>query len=164
MKLLFYILIGTFVCLVGCSSTQSVSQTTTRESDIELDSSSPKRKAIISRAKRYVGTPYNSKKHSKIPFDCSGYVRHVYGQFNIDLPRSSREMMYKGKKVKKPNVGDLVFFANGKRINHVAIVYKVDKKGIHIIHSTSSKGVVIDNLNESTYWKSRLVAFKNVLS
>lgn len=123
-----------------------------------------KRKHIVGYATTFKGTAYKSKKYTASGFDCSGFVQHVYTHFGIDLNRSSKEMAKQGRRKKKPEQGDLVFFANGSRINHVAIVTKVDKEGIHIIHSTSSKGVIIECLDKSSYWKQRYAFSKDVLN
>ena len=62
--------------------------------------------------------------------------------------------------------GDLVFFRRSSRENifHVALVVKNDRDGIQVIHSTSSRGVVLDNITKSTYWAPKLSEARNVLS
>lgn len=46
--------------------------------------------------------------------------------------------------------GDLVFFKNNGKINHVGIYLKEDM----FVHASSSKGVMISKLTEK-YWDSR---------
>lgn len=76
-------------------------------------------------------------------FDCSGYVKYVYGRQGVRLPRTSREQAGAGVKV-TPRVaslrqGDLMLFAEARKpISHVAI-YAGDGR---IIHSSSSGGGV----------------------
>ncbi len=64
-------------------------------------------------------------------FDCSGFVRWVYDQYDVDLPRTSRTMLGVGTPVARDELrpGDLVFFGR-KRVSHVGI-YTGDDKFIH---------------------------------
>ncbi|MDR1921488.1 MAG: C40 family peptidase [Candidatus Adiutrix sp.] len=64
-------------------------------------------------------------------FDCSGFVKWVYGQYNVNLPRQSGSMLTVGKPVARDELrpGDLVFFGK-KRVSHVGI-YTGDDKYIH---------------------------------
>ena len=65
--------------------------------------------------------------------DCSGFTMSVYKHFGYNLPRTSGSQSSYGKKVSslsdaKP--GDLLFYSNGTRINHVAL-YMGNNKVIH---------------------------------
>ena len=55
--------------------------------------------------------------------DCSGYTMKVYQKFGISLPHYSVSQPNYGKKISRDEIrpGDLIFYGNGKRINHVAI-------------------------------------------
>ncbi len=121
------------------------------------------RNDLVAFAQTFVGTPYKSKQYSANGFDCSGFVQYVYQHFDIDLNRTSTEIAKQGRRKSKPNKGDLVFFSSGKRIQHVAIVTHIDKRGIHIIHSTSSKGIIQECIQESKYWNSRYAFAKDVI-
>lgn len=79
---------------------------------------------ILRTAFAQIGVPYRYGGNSpETGFDCSGFVKWVYGQFGFKLPRISREMMSLGRPVERENLrpGDLVFFGKGKRITHVGI-------------------------------------------
>lgn len=80
----------------------------------------------IGKAYRYGGTS------PETGFDCSGFVRWVYGQFDVKLPRRSGDMMAVGTAVDRKNLkpGDLVFFGRKKTVTHVGI-YSGDGKYIH---------------------------------
>lgn len=136
-----------------------------RYSEIELSTLKKRsqRSELVAFAKTFVGTAYKSKQYSSNGFDCSGFVQYVYQHFGIDLNRTSTDMAKQGRRKSKPTAGDLVFFSSGRRIQHVGIVTHTDKRGIHIIHSTSSKGIIVECIQESSYWKSRYAFAKDVI-
>lgn len=88
------------------------------------------RRAIVSRAKQYIGVPYvwGGEDLSK-GVDCSGLVQSVYEQFGIQLPRTARQQATEGVKTSISNLlpGDLVAWApslhdNGRTyVGHIAI-------------------------------------------
>jgi cell wall-associated NlpC family hydrolase len=87
----------------------------------------------------------------KTGFDCSGLVKSLFSQFNIDLPRSSREQYNQGEVVDrdKLQVGDLVFFSSGgTRPTHVGI-YVGDDKFLHA--AIKAKQVIVSDLNKFWY-------------
>ncbi|NUN99464.1 MAG: C40 family peptidase [Saprospiraceae bacterium] len=125
------------------------------------------RQQVISYAKRFQGINYKYAGRSPKGFDCSGFTHYVMNHFNVDVSPSSRTQAGEGKKIDlgKVRPGDLIFFRRPKSryIFHVAMVVSNDQKAVHIIHSTS-RGVVIDNLNESKYWKPKAYIARDVLS
>jgi len=120
---------------------------------------------IIDHASKYLGTPYRSGGTKPGGFDCSGFVRYVFAEYGYELEHSSRALSVKGETIKKEDAkpGDLVFFAAGGRVHHVAIVYSNFGNDLKIIHSSNSKGVCIDSVNSSAYWSSRLYCIKRVI-
>jgi hypothetical protein len=91
----------------------------------------------------------------------------VLKKFGIQLSPSSSTQSLQGDKILLKNAipGDLVFFRRSKRgrVFHVALVCKVVKDSIFIIHSTTHGGLRIDNLATSNYWKSKYKSVRNVL-
>ncbi|MBZ9686096.1 C40 family peptidase [Clostridium estertheticum] len=85
---------------------------------------------IVAYAKKLTGIPYKSGGTTKAGFDCSGFTKYVYSQFDITLPRTAKDQTSKGTVVSKANlrVGDLVFF--GAAISHVGM-YVGDGMFIH---------------------------------
>jgi peptidoglycan DL-endopeptidase CwlO len=76
---------------------------------------------IVSYARHFLGVPYSYGGVSpRTGFDCSGFVRYVYGHFGISLPHSSFADLWRGRRISRENLrpGDLVFF-NGA--GHVGI-------------------------------------------
>jgi cell wall-associated NlpC family hydrolase len=71
-----------------------------------------------------------------------------------------------GKRIKasEANPGDLLFFGNNQRVSHVGIVSYNDNKSLRMIHSSSTRGVIEEDIHASTYWKSRFLYARNVIS
>ena len=129
--------------------------------DDKAEASTLSAEQLQTTAKKFIGTKYVYGGTSTAGFDCSGYVRHVYSQMGVALPRTSKAMYETGTAVKKDDLqaGDLVFFnTSGKGISHVGI-YIGDNK---FIHSMTSKGVTITDINDKWYWGSRYVGAKRV--
>ncbi len=112
---------------------------------------------LLNVANDYQGIRYQWGGMSRTGMDCSGFVKNAFNQFNIDLPRTSKEMASRGERVSSSDAkpGDLIFFKNGgsRVINHVGIVIEVDGDDIKFIHSATSKGVSINSTKEAYYSK-----------
>ena len=123
------------------------------------------RKKIVEFAYKYVGVKYRSGGTDPSGFDCSGFVTFVFTEFKIDIPRISRDQQKKSVPLKLADVqpGDLVFFANGSAVNHVGIVVQNKNGIVSMIHSSTSQGIVVTEINTSTYWNSRLHSFGTFL-
>ena len=112
-----------------------------------VDVSNASRDAVVAYAKQFVGCPYvyggNSLSGGT---DCSGFTRGVYAQFGISLPRTSRAQAGAGRRISVGELqpGDLIFYANGGSIYHVAMYIG----GGQIIHAIDeSQGIGITGLN-----------------
>ena len=147
---------------LSIDETGSTSSTTTITS-----SEASAKKALTQKASSYIGTNYRyGSCDAAKGFDCSGLVYHVAKTQDILLPRSSQSMSTYGQQIpwKKAEPGDLIFFGEGKRINHVGIVDKNAGNEIWIIHSTNSLGVVRENILVSDYWRSRVLFAIDIIS
>ena len=94
------------------------------------------RNAIVAYAKQFLGNPYVYGGTSLTNgADCSGFVMSVYAHFGISTGRSARDQAAKGREIPVSEVkpGDLLFYASGNYINHVAIYVG----GGQIIHSST---------------------------
>src|SRR3990172_2052538 len=122
------------------------------------------REVIISIAKRFLGAPYKFGGNSLIRgLDCSAFVNKVFSFFNVDLPRTAREMYKIGRNVTKGELsaGDLVFFRTyASYPSHVGI-YIGDSEFINA--SSAAKRVRIDNINQS-YYRKRYIGAKRIVS
>ena len=109
---------------------------------------------------QWLGTPYRLGGTSKNAVDCSAFTMNIYSEaFNLRIPRTSEGQYIKyGRSALDTDSrqeGDLVYFDtlhNGKPVSHVGIW--LDEK--RFVHASSSKGVVISNINE-TYYRTRYV-------
>jgi hypothetical protein len=99
-------------------------------------------------------------------FDCSGFVQYVYARNGVHLPRVSRDQARAGRAVTPSfsdlREGDLLFFASGGVIDHVAM-YAGDGT---ILHASSRRGAVVyDRLASpaARWYVENLVAVRRVL-
>ena len=131
------------------------------EVEVINTSSSSSRNDIVENAKQHLGTPYVWAGSTPNGFDCSGFTSYVMKDFGKELSRRSEDQYNQGKKVKEKNVqkGDLIFFSNGSGISHVGIVISEKGQPIEMIHASSSKGVIVTNIESSEYWMKRLHGF-----
>lgn len=110
-------------------------------------------------AKQFLGNPYVWGGTSLTKgADCSGFVKSVFGNFGVSLPRTSREQANTGTKISASDLqpGDLVFYAKGGRVNHVAIYIG----GGQVIHASSPKtGIKISSYNYRTPYKMTRVLY-----
>ena len=94
-------------------------------------------------------------------FDCSGFVRYVYQQHGVAMPREVREQFRVGKNIERSRLepGDLVFFSTvAPGASHVGIMIGGDQ----FIHAPSERGVVrVESLTQQ-YWASRFIGAKRV--
>jgi hypothetical protein len=98
-------------------------------------------------ARRMLGVPYRYGGDSPSGFDCSGFVRYVYGHFGVDLPHSSYADFGLGRGVARGSLrpGDLVFFDG---VGHVGM-YVGGGRFIHAPHTGTF--VQVTSLNEPWY-------------
>lgn len=138
-----------------------------KESSASVSKEQLCKRAITEKASKYIGSSY--RYGSCDPgkgFDCSGLVYHVAKSQSITLPRSSSLMAGAGPHIpwKKAEAGDLIFFGENNRINHVGIVEKNKGNQMWIIHSSSSNGVLREDIMESDYWKKRVLFAIDIVS
>lgn len=114
-------------------------------------------------ALKFYGTPYKFGGNTPAGFDCSGYIRYVFNNFDINLPRTSAEQFEVGTAVSKEELqpGDLVFFANTykKGISHTGVYIGNDE-----FISAKSKGVLKANLKTDSYWAPKFAGAKRVIN
>jgi hypothetical protein len=99
---------------------------------------------------------------TKSGVDCSGFTgalhKSVYG---IKLPRTARDQYQFSEKISPLEMreGDLVFFNTRGGVSHVGVYLAND----YFIHSSTSRGVTINNLQED-YYKKRFIGSGRVIT
>jgi hypothetical protein len=123
--------------------------------------------ALVSTGERYIGTEYRYGGDTPSEgFDCSGFVQYVYARHGIRLERTALRMSEQGEQLPLSQSalrpGDLMFFADGSRVDHVALYAGRGR----ILHSTGSGGGVrYDDLGSprGKWFMDRWVAARRVV-
>lgn len=127
----------------------------------------PLREKIANFGKGFVGINYRSGGQSpETGFDCSGFTHYVLKEFGVVVSPASKTQATEGGPVALNRVlpGDLIFFGeNNGKISHVALVVKRESEDIFCVHSTTSRGVIVENVTQSKYWKPKIQFARNVL-
>lgn len=145
--------------LSACSFQKQISTSTS------TTNASPIRYEIVEDARGVLGAGYRYGATGNKRYDCSGLVYSLYSSHQISLPRSTKEMSKFGQKIDKGELlpGDLVFFRHSKKIDHVAMVSRMSPAKTWLIHSTTSRGVIEQILEESPYWSKRVAQYRRII-
>ena len=112
------------------------------------------RSRIVNYAMKFLGNPYVWGGTSLTRgADCSGFTQSVFAHFGISTGRSSRDQAARGKSIPVSDAkpGDLLFYASGDYINHVAIYIG----GGQVIHASNpTTGICITPANYRTPCKA----------
>jgi cell wall-associated NlpC family hydrolase len=121
---------------------------------------------IVRTARQYLGVRYQLGGSTPKAFDCSGFVRYVFAEHGITLPRTAHQQAALGVAPFPGDLrtGDLLFFYGGRGAQHIAIYVGGDT----IIHASSSgKRVKLDVLSHAgrrkSWFRQRLIAVRRVL-
>lgn len=161
-----YLLIATVLLLSSCGTGKKMTgnHESNAEQTLHIGKGTLEQQRIIDEALSWIGTPYKYAGIDKGKgVDCSGMVMQIYLDVEgMKLPRNSAKQAEFCDRISADEVamGDLVFFATGKdpvKVSHVGIVIDNEK----FIHASSSKGVVISNLN-SPYYKRTFRMFGRI--
>jgi poly-gamma-glutamate capsule biosynthesis protein CapA/YwtB (metallophosphatase superfamily)/cell wall-associated NlpC family hydrolase len=124
---------------------------------------------IIEYSKKYLNRPYRRGTRGPNTFDCSGFTQYVFKHFGYDLNAGCTSQIHQGIKIRKEELksGDLIFFkgrnAGSGRVGHVGIVVSNDEGRISFIHACY-RGVIIEELEKSAYYKPRYVTGLRIIS
>lgn len=123
---------------------------------------SPIAKAVIRTAKTYLP---EEDMQRKVPNDCSDFVRKVFAENGIALPRTAEEMSLLGNRIwssRELHMGDLVFFSGehiSRIVGHVGIYIN---KGLFIHLTRPEDGVTMDSMYND-YYRKRYLTGRRVL-
>ena len=149
-RLLYTLSITVFILglVTSCKSVSNI-----YESEAVVASSF--RTDLIEDARSLIGSSYLYAGKGPKKFDCSGLVGYVYGLSNIKAVGSSKTLSEEGDEItlKELQLGDLVFFKRKGKVFHVSIVSQLKGSEIWVIHSTSSRGVIEEDIMASNYWR-----------
>ncbi len=128
----------------AAAEAQAAAEESARQEEAEQEL----RQSVVSYALSFVGGRYvygGTDPHSGV--DCSGFTRYVLkNAAGILVGRSSRDQAAEGTTVSADSMqpGDLLFYASGSRVNHVAM-YIGDGKIVHA--STERTGIKVSAWN-----------------
>lgn len=157
---------GQTINIPSTENYRDYARNTEYSSNNESTSYKKTKESIITVAKQYLGAPYKFGGYSlKTGIDCSGYVKKIFSKFNVELPRTARDIYYNtGTRVAKSQLqtGDLVFFRTyASYPSHVGI-YMGNGQFIH--SSSSAHKVSITSINKKYYTKRYIGAKRIQLS
>lgn len=117
------------------------------------------RHSILALGKRYIGVSYVYGGMSPRGFDCSGFTKYVYGKLGMTLTRRASTQLADGIVVSKDSlqVGDLIFLRysyDRYPASHVGIY----AGGGKVLHASSSRGIVLDDLDGIFFSQNYLCA------
>lgn len=118
------------------------------------------RDKMVVYAKSLLGVKYCWAGADPSGFDCSGFVSYVYKKYGIIIPRTAASILADSKQLnfKEAQKGDLLFFASGKNISHVGMIITEKGQDFIMVHASTSKGVILTEIEGSNYWKPKLKA------
>jgi len=101
---------------------------------------------ILATAQSWLGTPYLWGGNTRQGVDCSGFVKSVFDEVGITLPRTAQMQYNYSKRIDWDELqpGDLLFYSKKGKITHVALYIG---KG-EIIHSATGRGVIKQNVSD----------------
>lgn len=125
------------------------------------------REWITGYAQNFTGIRYRYAGRSpKTGFDCSGFTSYIMKEFDVNASCSSSTQSTQGARIDLDEVlpGDLIFFGGKKHIQHVAMVVECSAEGIICVHSTCSRGVVVENISTSKYWRPKILFARDIIT
>ncbi|HLP95019.1 MAG TPA: C40 family peptidase [Saprospiraceae bacterium] len=163
-----FCLLAAVLLLASCDTSRPVVTAKSSSKTYTNAVATPFRQKVVDYGKKFVGTTYKYAGQSpKTGFDCSGFTSYVMKENGVMVSPASAIQATEGRKVPLEKVmpGDLLFFGESKKkISHVGLVIKRGPEGITCVHSTTSRGVIVENVSQSTYWKDKILFARDVIS
>lgn len=124
------------------------------------------REFVAGYAQNFTGAKYcRAGTSPRSGFDCSGFTSYILKEFDVKVSQCSATQSKEGMKIplEAAQTGDLLFFGRRGYIQHVALIVDKTSEGFVCVHSTSSRGVVVENITQSDYWRSRVLFARDVI-
>ena len=124
------------------------------------------RAGIAGVAQNYLGIPYILGARGPKSFDCSGFTSYIFNEFSAPMEPLAAAQSVLGESVSLTEVrpSDLVFFGSRNRVKHVALVVSRNADGITVVHCTTSRGVIVENITQSHYWSPKILFARNLVN
>jgi hypothetical protein len=147
-----------FSGIVGLDELEAIVEKVEVESVEHTAGDQSVRASIVNFAQKHVGVPYKPGGLDPKGFDCSGFTSYVFEEHKTILPRIARDQQKSARKIdmKAAQPGDLIFFNSGSGVNHVGIVVANQNGAIKMVHASTSQGVIITDVESSSYWNKRI--------
>jgi cell wall-associated NlpC family hydrolase len=114
---------------------------------------------MINYARTFIGTKYVWGGSTPKGFDCSGFIRYIYKNYNIDIPRTTSEypqLFAQSVLLKDAKIGDLIVFTGTnptiRKPGHAGIISEINNNSVKFVHSSSSKKHF--GVTETSYYNS----------
>jgi len=118
-----------------------------------LSSKEIKKNSLYRFIEDWYGTPYKYGGCKKSGVDCSCFTNILYEEvYHKQLIGNAADIYKSTNKIslRRAKEGDLVFFKiNVSYVSHVGVLLRND----YFVHASTSKGVMVSNLNEAYYKK-----------
>jgi len=121
---------------------------------------------VVNIAIQYLDIPYRWGGSNRNGLDCSGLIREVYQKIGIVLPHKACYQYHKGKKIPLDEIipSDTIFFAKYPSSSRVAHVGLYLGEGLFIHACRKDKKVVINDLNNDSYFQKRLIGVRRYIN
>jgi len=157
----------TSLLIVSCGAFVPSDGNSTTSRNTFVDGSKRLRSQIVDDSEELLGTKYRyGGVNPRSGMDSSGLTNYVFQNAGITLRRSSSEQAKDGVSVrfKDAQAGDLVFFKKGGQVFHVAVITNYDGNNMQVIHSTTSRGVIQEEVLHNSYWGPKVAFVRDVIS
>lgn len=151
-----FVLLALF--LASCGSRKAIVKSTSSASKMADAMAHLKSKQLYRFITDWAGVKYRLGGLDKSGIDCSGFAfllqKDIYGN---TLPRRSRDQAaaVKEKGFGQLKEGDLIFFSfGGAEVDHVGVFLN----GNYFVHASTTRGVVVDDINLPAYQKALVKA------
>ncbi len=126
------------------------------------------RNQLVSQAETFLGVRYKYGGNTpKEGFDCSGFIKYLYNDQGLSIERVSRDQAKQGDPIDPATAkpGDLVFFRRGptQPVFHISMIVEAGPGELWVIHPTSSRGVIRENILASSYWRPKMYGVRDLI-